>query len=656
MTNKVPNADELDVPTNTEIGAVFSKKIDGPTLQGNFTLTRGSDGSAVSGRVTYDAATNKANLWPDGDLGFSEVYTATIRGGEGGVKDLAGNGLAADETWSFTTAGEPDTTAPDAPVIEQPAEDTHDDDGAFALSGTAEPDSRVTIFDGADGPEVGAALANSDGAWSLDLADVPEGRHAFAATATDAARNESGRSAERGVTVDLTNPDTVIEGSPAGVTNETAANFRFRSNEPGATFECSMDGGPFKPCSSPLEYAGLSNGDFVFEVRAVDRAGNTDPSAARRSFTVDTAAPQARLTAPADGDLVSGEVELTAEASDTGGVKRVQFLVDGGAVDSDLSGPYEFGWDSVLVEDGEHEIGVRVTDEAGNTATSAPAGIRVDNTAPDTVVNSSPNTPTNRTDAPFRFSSGDANATFECSLDDGRFEPCASPQQYPGLRDGDYLFAVRATDEAGNRDDTPAQRRFGIDTAAPTVNIDSGPSGTVKDATVRFDFSSENGATFECRLDGDAFGRCGSPAEYTGLGDGRHVFEARATDEAGNTGPAAENAWIVDTSVPDTSVPRVVKASPTGKKATMRSVATAVFSKKIEAGTVNKATFHLIKKGTRRPVAATVSYDTARDMAILKPTRRLVRGDIYTATVTTGVKDSAGNPPAANKVWRFKVR
>ena len=658
VKKKVPGADEIDVPTNSEVGAVFSKKIDGATLEGNFTLSRGRDGSTVSvpGQVTYDAATNRANLLPEGDLGYSEAYTATIRGGENGVKDLAGNGLAADETWSFTTAQEPDTNAPDAPVIEQPVEDAQDDDGAFTLSGTAEPDSRVTIFDGADGPDVGAALTDPDGAWSVDLAGVSEGRHAFAATATDAARNESGRSAGRGVTVDLTNPDTRIEGSPAGVTNEGAGNFRFGSNEPGANFECSMDDEAFRPCSSPLEYGSLPDGKHVFEVRALDRAGNADPSAARRSFTVDTAAPQARLTAPTDGKLVNGEVELTAEASDDGGIKRVQFLVDGEVVDSDLSGPYEFGWDSVLVEDGEHEIGVRVTDEAGNTATSAPAGVRVDNTAPDTIVDSSPNTLTNRTDAPFGFSSGEAGATFECSLNDGPFEPCVSPKRYPGLRDGDYLFAVRATDEAGNRDGTPAQRRFGIDTTAPTVKIDSGPSGTVRDATARFAFSSENGAAFECRLDGGGFKPCGSPAEYTGLDDGRHVFEARATDEAGNIGAVVERPWTVDTSTPDTAAPTVVKVSPTGRTATRKSVVAATFSERLDVGTVTNANFGLIRKGGKKPVAATVTYDTAQDMAILRPRRGLVRGSIYTATVMTGTEDLAGNPLAANKVWRFRVR
>ena len=43
-------------------------------------------------------------LNPTADLAASTLYTATIKGGAAGVKDLAGNPLAADKVWTFTTA------------------------------------------------------------------------------------------------------------------------------------------------------------------------------------------------------------------------------------------------------------------------------------------------------------------------------------------------------------------------------------------------------------------------------------------------------------------------------------------------------------------------------------------------------------------------
>ncbi|PLS83533.1 MAG: hypothetical protein CYG60_21910, partial [Actinobacteria bacterium] len=54
--------------------------------------------------------------------------------------------------------------------------------------------------------------------------------------------------------------------------------------------------------------------------------------------------------------------------------------------------------------------------------------------------------------------------------------------------------------------------------------------------------------------------------------------------------------------------------------------------------------------------AATVVYDTARKQAVLNPSRDLVRGATYTATVTRGAKDPAGNLLAASKIWSFTVR
>ena len=62
----------------------------------------------------------------------------------------------------------------------------------------------------------------------------------------------------------------------------------------------------------------------------------------------------------------------------------------------------------------------------------------------------------------------------------------------------------------------------------------------------RITFSSEPGATFECKLDGAAYASCTSPASYTDLTNGAHDFAVRATDAAGNVDPTPATAgWIV---------------------------------------------------------------------------------------------------------------
>jgi hypothetical protein len=54
------------------------------------------------------------------------------------------------------------------------------------------------------------------------------------------------------------------------------------------------------------------------------------------------------------------------------------------------------------------------------------------------------------------FTANEAS-TFECSLDGGAYQPCSSPVRYPDLSPGWHTFAVRATDQSGNRDETPAR-------------------------------------------------------------------------------------------------------------------------------------------------------------------------------------------------------
>lgn len=60
----------------------------------------------------------------------------------------------------------------------------------------------------------------------------------------------------------------------------------FFANEGGATFLCKRDKRPYRPCSSPQVYRGLATGRHRFMVKAVDPAGNVDPSPAIRHFRI----------------------------------------------------------------------------------------------------------------------------------------------------------------------------------------------------------------------------------------------------------------------------------------------------------------------------------------------------------------------------------
>jgi hypothetical protein len=85
---------------------------------------------------------------------------------------------------------------------------------------------------------------------------------------------------------DTTPPDTTIVAGPGGSTATTAATFSFSSSESGSTFQCSLDGGAYQQCTSPATYQGLAPADHQLAVRAIDAAGNVDPTPATRAWTI----------------------------------------------------------------------------------------------------------------------------------------------------------------------------------------------------------------------------------------------------------------------------------------------------------------------------------------------------------------------------------
>ena len=78
---------------------------------------------------------------------------------------------------------------------------------------------------------------------------------------------------------DTTPPDTTIAG--ATVTG-SHARLTFSSNDAGAHFQCQLDGAAFAACTSPVDYNGLADGAHTFRARAIDAAGNVDPTPATR--------------------------------------------------------------------------------------------------------------------------------------------------------------------------------------------------------------------------------------------------------------------------------------------------------------------------------------------------------------------------------------
>jgi hypothetical protein len=102
----------INVPTNAQPSATFSKAMDAATLTtASFTLKQGL--TAVTGTVALNAVTNTATFSPTAPLSAGLVYTATVTTA---AKDTGGLSLAANYVWTFTTASTPPTVLSVTPL------------------------------------------------------------------------------------------------------------------------------------------------------------------------------------------------------------------------------------------------------------------------------------------------------------------------------------------------------------------------------------------------------------------------------------------------------------------------------------------------------------------------------------------------------------
>ena len=145
------------------------------------------------------------------------------------------------------------------------------------------------------------------------------------------------------------------------------------------------------------------------------------------------------------------------------------------------------------------------------TADAAPKNSKNrDTTPPQTTITDQPSASSTATSASFSFSSTEPG-TFECKLDTAAFAPCTSPKAYSSLMVASHEFQVRAKDQAGNLDATPARYAWSVTAPAPlptsrTVNvpasIPSDCSANVQEQLASFINAQPDGTTIEFPVNG----------------------------------------------------------------------------------------------------------------------------------------------------------
>jgi len=170
----------------------------------------------------------------------------------------------------------------------------------------------------------------------------------------------------------------------------------------------------------------------------------------------------------------------------------------------------------------------------------------------------------------------------------------------------------------------------------------------------------------------------GSSSNTTLVPDANIVFggtgaerTVKVTPAAGKIGTATITVRVSDGSaqvsetfvltVQDTIAPTLIAKSPKPKSTAVSPQANVVasFSEAMMRRSLTKSTVTLVKTGTTRKVAASLSYP-APNKVVLNPSTSLVRGATYKVTIVggaSGVKDLlAGNPLRVSMSWSFKIR
>ncbi|HFO3211453.1 TPA: Ig-like domain-containing protein, partial [Escherichia coli] len=489
-----------------------------------------------------------------------------------------------------------------------------------------------------DGGTTWTTLTVTGTTWRYnDSRTLTDGNYLYQVRVIDAAGNV-GATDSQNVVIDTTAPDPAVKTiAISAITTDTGLiNNDFVTSDTtlavngtlgaalsvGEFAQISIDGGTtWQNLSvsgltwSYLDGRTLTDGNYNYQVRVIDTAGNIGATASQ-IVTVDTTAPLASKTIAiasisddtglSSSDFVTRDTTLTVRGTLGAALaadERAQISLDGGVTWTTLT-VIGTSWsyaDGRTLTDGTWNYTVRVVDLAGNVGQTATQNVVVDTTSPEaaksiTITGISDDTGTSSSD----FITSDttltvrgvlgaalgANEFAQISTDNGatwvNVTLAADGLNWSyvdgrTLTNGTTIWQVRVVDLAGNVGATGSQSAQ-IDTVNPaqvltiaSISTDTGSSATdfiTSDTTLTLTGSLgaglASGEVAQISLDSGAtwitLTTNGTQWTYTDsrtLTDGSYVYQVRVLDLAGNTGPVVSKTVVVDTINP-TATPTIV--------------------------------------------------------------------------------------------------
>ena len=617
VSSVVPASGATGVPLNQQIAATFNAPMAASTITapGTFTVSPAAGGVALAGTVTYDAATNTATFSPLTALSASTQYTATITTA---AQSAQGSAMAANFVWSFTT-GAPTiiSTFPASGATAVPVNTLIS--ATFSEAMNAATINRATFtFTGPGATPVAGTVTYSGTTATFTPTAILANSTLFTATITTAAKDPSGAAlAVNFVWTFMTAPPpSVVSTIPANGAGAVAVNTAISETFSEVMNAATINAGTFTvtgpgatPVAGTVSYTGTT-ATFTPSAALLNSAlytatittGAKDPTGAPlaanvvRTFTT-AAAPTVISTMPVNGAMavaVTTTISATfSEVMDATTINAATFTVSGPAA-TPVAGTVTY---------------------AGTTATFTPTAVLANSTL------------------------------FTATITTGAKDPTGVPLAANFV----WTFSTAAT---------PAPPT--VVSTVPTSGATAVPVNTLVSATFSeaMNAATINGATFT--LTGPGATPVAGTVSYAGttgtftptaILTNSTLFTAMITTGAKDLAgvPLAANfVWTFTTAAPPTVVSTIPLNGATN--VAVNTAISATFSGVMNAATINGGTFTLTGPGVT-PVAGAVNY--AGTTATFTPTSALANSTLFTATITTGAKDPAGVPLAANFVWTF---
>jgi glucose/arabinose dehydrogenase len=605
--------------------ASFSEAMTASTLSAS-TVTVVPQGSPtpVAATVTYAAATNTVTLDPAADLAAGTLYTATIKGGAAGVKDLAGNPLASDRVWTFTTGATGTVYLSDLTWTSMsngwgPVERDRSNGELGASDGAPIRLNGVTYAKGLGAHAASEVRYAVNGACSVLTASVGVDDEVGAAGSivfqvwTDGVKQYdsgvmTGATATASVNVNLAG----VTELALVMTDGGNGNGADHGDWANAQVSCGADTtAPTVPTVSPV--AGASGVVVTSHVTGTFSEAMAVATLTTTTVTLAAQGSPTPVAATVSYDALSRTVTLDPTANLATSTMYTATIKGGAAGAKDLAG-------NPLAVD-------RVW-----TFTTAATGATTSYLSDRTWTSMSNGWGPVERDR----SNGESGAT------DG------GPLRLNGVTYAKGLGAHAASDVRYALNGTCS-----VLTAVVGLDDEVGSWGSAvfqvwTDGVKRYDSGVMTGVMPGLSISVSLAGATELALIFIDSGDGL----------GGDHGNWADAQVSCST---DTTAPTVTTVSPVAGATGVAVGAnvTGTFSEAMNAATLTTTTVTLAPQGSPTPVAATVTYAAATGVVTLDPTPALAANTLYTATIkggASGVKDVAGNAMAADRVWSFRTQ